>query len=84
MYVGLINAVTMVITLGAWAAVASVLSRREEAGELERMRREVLREKEYKEVAAHYYIHATSILETHSLSHTLTYINSTIHTLKYA
>ena len=82
--VGLINAVTMVITLGAWAAVASVLSRREEAGELERMRREVLREKEYKEVSAHCDIHATSILETHSLSYTLTYINSFIHTLKHA
>eukprot|EP01035_Chromulina_nebulosa_P034317 gene34317-46034_t len=46
---GLINAVTMVITLGAWAAVASVLSRREEASELQRMRKEVLREQEYKE-----------------------------------
>ena len=46
----------MVITLGAWAAVASVLSRREEAAELQRMRKEVLREQEYKEVAV-YTIH---------------------------
>ena len=46
---GLINAVTMIITLGAWAFVANLLQKREEAQELARMRKEVLREQEYKE-----------------------------------
>lgn len=48
--IGLINAVTMLFTLGAWAFVANLLAKREEAAELARMRREVLRESEYKEV----------------------------------
>lgn len=39
----------MIITLGAWAFVANLLQKREEAQELARMRKEVLREQEYKE-----------------------------------
>lgn len=46
----LINGLSMCAILSVWAAGAYIVQRREEAAELRNMRREVLREKEYREV----------------------------------
>ena len=46
----LINGLSMCAILGVWAAGAYVLQKREEATELKNMRKEVVREKEYREV----------------------------------
>lgn len=57
----LINGLSMCAILGVWAAGAYVVQKREEAAELRNMRREVVREKEYREVQCHTQNHAHAI-----------------------